>query len=158
VSQPNVPSNENHEPRASGPPALRVSDREREEVAEVLRKHAGEGRFDVAELDERLEVAYVARTRAELEPLTADLPPLAPPARPPTARRPSEWPRHVLAFVTVNLLLIGIWAASGEDYFWPIWPLLGWGFGLASHTSEAFLGRPVGPCSRRSRRAPHPAR
>lgn len=52
----------------------RVSDRERDEVAELLREAAGEGRLDLDELDERLEVAFRARTYAELVPLTRDLP------------------------------------------------------------------------------------
>jgi class 3 adenylate cyclase len=30
-------------------------------------------------------------------------------------------------------MLIGIWAASGGGYFWPIWPILGWGIGLGCH-------------------------
>jgi hypothetical protein len=149
MSQPTMPSDERSR--------LRVSDREREEVVEALRKHAGEGRLDVPELDQRLEAAYAARTQAELEPLTADLPPLTPARRPAGPRR-TEWRRHVLAFVAVNLLLVGIWAASGAGYFWPIWPLLGWGFALASHTSESFLGRPLGSCSHRSKRLPHLAR
>jgi hypothetical protein len=25
-------------------------------------------------------------------------------------------------------LLIAIWALSGAGYFWPVWPLVGWGF------------------------------
>ena len=32
-------------------------------------------------------------------------------------------------------MLIVIWAATGAGYFWPIWPILGWGLGL------------LGPCS-----------
>ena len=40
---------------------------------------------------------------------------------------------HLTFYSLVNLLLIGIWAASGAGYFWPIWPMLGWGMGLAAH-------------------------
>jgi hypothetical protein len=56
-----------------GPPALRASDVDRERVADVLRAAAGDGRLDLDELDERLHVAYGARTHDELVPLTADL-------------------------------------------------------------------------------------
>lgn len=56
------------------PERLRVSDKERHEVAEVLREAAGEGRITLDELDERLEATYAARTYADLAPLTADLP------------------------------------------------------------------------------------
>jgi len=53
---------------------MRVSDDDRHRVAEILREAAGEGRLELAELDERLEAAYAARTCADLAPLTADLP------------------------------------------------------------------------------------
>jgi len=53
---------------------LRISDADRHRVAELLREAAGEGRLDLEELDERLEATYVAKTYADLVPLTADLP------------------------------------------------------------------------------------
>lgn len=53
---------------------LRASDTDREQVAEVLRAAAAEGRIDLPELDERLGRVYAARTYAELEPLTRDIP------------------------------------------------------------------------------------
>jgi len=53
---------------------LRVGDKERHQVAEILRRAAGDGRIDLGELDERLEVAFSAKTYADLVPLTADLP------------------------------------------------------------------------------------
>jgi len=40
---------------------------------------------------------------------------------------------HLTLYVLVNVFLIGIWAASGGGYFWPVWPLLGWGIALAAH-------------------------
>lgn len=52
----------------------RVSDLEREEVADVLRESAGEGRLSYAELEERLETLYASKTYGELVELTADLP------------------------------------------------------------------------------------
>ena len=38
---------------------------------------------------------------------------------------------HVVIYVVVNAFLVLIWAASGAGYFWPLWPILGWGIGLA---------------------------
>jgi len=127
------------------PGDLRASDEERERVASTLREHAGHGRLEVAELEERLERAYSARTRSELVGLTRDLPALLSSPQAPAARsgQRRELRDHVIAFVLVNILLIGIWAASGADYFWPIWPLLGWGIGVASHASETLRGRPL---------------
>jgi hypothetical protein len=52
----------------------RASDAEREAVIARLREAAAEGRLTVEELADRIEAAYAARTHAELEPLTADLP------------------------------------------------------------------------------------
>ena len=37
---------------------------------------------------------------------------------------------HATVYVAVNLLLIAVWALTGRGYFWPIWPILGWGVGL----------------------------
>jgi hypothetical protein len=53
-----------------------------------------------------------------------------------------EFTAHLLAYVLVNALLISIWAMTGADFFWPIFPLLGWGIGLAFHGWETYSGEP----------------
>jgi hypothetical protein len=53
---------------------MRASDADRERVANVLREAAGDGRLTMDELDERLDAVYAAKTYAELEPITHDLP------------------------------------------------------------------------------------
>jgi hypothetical protein len=53
---------------------LRASHADRDQVVELLRVAAGDGRLFPEELDERLERALTARTYAELAALTADLP------------------------------------------------------------------------------------
>jgi len=53
---------------------LRASHADRDQVVELLRVAAGDGRLSAEELDDRLERALTARTYAELAPLTADLP------------------------------------------------------------------------------------
>ncbi len=55
-------------------PNLRASQAERDRVVDSLRRHAGEGRLDVEELEDRVERALTARTRGELAALEADLP------------------------------------------------------------------------------------
>jgi Domain of unknown function (DUF1707)/2TM domain len=112
---------------------LRVSDAERDRTATLLREHAGEGRLDLAELDERLERAYAARTRGDLAELTRDLP------RVPARQRPREKRGEVGAYLAVMALLVAIWALTGMGYFWPVWPALGWGFALLM--SSAACGR-----------------
>ena len=61
-------------PAAPEPRNLRASDADRERVANVLREAAGDGRLSMDELDERLDAVYAAKTYAELEPITNDLP------------------------------------------------------------------------------------
>jgi class 3 adenylate cyclase len=51
--------------------------------------------------------------------------------------------RHATAYVAVNLLLIGIWAITDRGYFWPIWPILGWGVGLGANYWAVFHRRPI---------------
>jgi hypothetical protein len=56
------------------PDELRASHEDRDQVVEVLRTAAGDGRLTAEELDQRLDAALTARTYAELAVLTADLP------------------------------------------------------------------------------------
>lgn len=113
---------------------IRASDAEREEAIDRLRAHAAEGRLDVEELEERIAAAYAARTRDELAPLFADLPEERP-RRAVTRRRRfgPEW----YPYFAVNLMLVAIWAGTGLGYFWPIWPILGWGVPLYLGTRGA---------------------
>jgi hypothetical protein len=104
---------------------LRIGDAERDAAAERLRGHAAAGRLTVEELDERLGRALAARTRADLAVVEHDLPR-------PRRRDPSLRP-HVTSYVLVMAGLVALWALSGFGYFWPIWPMLGWGIGVVSH-------------------------
>jgi hypothetical protein len=108
---------------------IRVSDAEREEVAARLRAAGADGRLLLGELEDRLERAFAARTRGELEPLTADLPAPARQARSPAV----PGTRSVRTYLAVMALLVAIWAVTGAEYFWPVWPALGWGMALAKH-------------------------
>jgi len=64
---------------------MRVSDSDRERAADLLREAAGHGRITMDELDERLEVAYTAKTYGDLAAVTRDLP--QPAQAPGTAQR-----------------------------------------------------------------------
>ena len=125
---------------ASPEPTLRASDAEREHHAELLREHAAQGRLTVDELDERLDRVYAARTLGELAPVVADLP--APPRRAsgPPAAAPAAVPRSPPTSPSTSMLIV-IWAATGAGYFWPIWPLLGWGVGLMAPCARAWPQR-----------------
>jgi hypothetical protein len=54
-----------------------------------------------------------------------------------------DFRNHVAIYVIVNLMLIGIWAVSDSSYFWPIWPILGWGIGLAINAWTVFFEKPI---------------
>jgi len=47
---------------------------------------------------------------------------------------------HTLAYVTVNLFLTAIWlfTTGGEVFYWPMFPLFGWGIGLAFHIWDTY--------------------
>jgi hypothetical protein len=46
---------------------------------------------------------------------------------------------HARSYVLVNVLLIVIWLVTTPGgYFWPFWPLLGWGIGLVAHAMATF--------------------
>lgn len=49
---------------------------------------------------------------------------------------------HLLAYVLVNAMLVVIWAMTGADFFWPVFPILGWGIGLALHGYTVYMYRP----------------
>ena len=50
---------------------------------------------------------------------------------------------HLMVYVLVNALLIIIWGVTGRGYFWPIWPIAGWGIGVGMHAWAAFFIKPI---------------
>jgi class 3 adenylate cyclase len=48
---------------------------------------------------------------------------------------------HVSVYIVVNVMLIAIWAVAGGGYFWPIWPILGWGIGVGCHAAPLIARR-----------------
>jgi hypothetical protein len=81
---------------------LRVSDAERNEVADKLSRHFSDGRLDQTEFKERLDAAMSAKTQGDLVGLFDDLPPLANEPPPPPSRRRRLVPFLVLlAFLAI---------------------------------------------------------
>jgi Domain of unknown function (DUF1707) len=124
-------------PAASGPPRLRASDAEREQIAQILRTAMTEGRLTLEEGEERLGAVYAARFRDELGPLTTDLPDggRRSPAESPQDRAAdrSYLSRHATVVVLIAAILTGAWALSGAQFFWPVIPLIFLSIGLARH-------------------------
>jgi hypothetical protein len=136
-----------------GDPRLRVSDADRDRTAELLREHHAVGRLTADEFAGRMESAFAARTRGELDQLLADLPaidlyrlpssgirPGASPART-RARERERWgldrpgegrlvPRQAAgwaAFATVSAVLVVVWVVLGVTtggVAWVPWFLL----------------------------------
>ena len=129
--------------------SLRASDADRQQFVEQLRQHHAEGRLTVEELTERTGRAYAARTLGDLDALATDLPPLTPsvppprmaaspgqpgpPGLPPRLRPPgperaaakANLLRSIMWYAILSAFLVVIWALSGRDSFWPVWPILG---------------------------------
>lgn len=128
--------------RVAADPAVRVGDPERERTAAFLGQAFTLGYLSMEEYETRLG-AFEAQTVGALNPLIADLPvdqirrrdPHRRAARQAAARRGVRI--HLVAYLAVSLLMIGIWLATamavGVWYFWPAWPILGWGIGIVSH-------------------------
>jgi Domain of unknown function (DUF1707) len=125
-------------------PEIRASDADRDRVAGALREHCAQGRIDVEELDERLDLVYRARTLGDLQRVTSDLPeedmyelPVPASRRSTPARRPSvgphrSWMRAGWAtYATVNLVCVVIWlltaVTAGAWYPWWVWVAGPWG-------------------------------
>ena len=70
-------------------PALRIADRDREHTIASLREHCVAGRLTLDELSGRIRSVYDARTQADLDTITQDLPALAPGTVPATVARAS---------------------------------------------------------------------
>lgn len=48
---------------------------------------------------------------------------------------------HLLVYVLVNAFLVIIWALSGwHGFFWPIFPIVGWGIGVALNAWDVYRG------------------
>jgi 2TM domain len=51
---------------------------------------------------------------------------------------------HLLAYVMVNLLLNALWFLTMPGgFYWPIFPMLGWGIGLAFNVWDVYAPAPT---------------
>jgi Domain of unknown function (DUF1707) len=112
---------------------MRISDADRAAAAERLRIAVDEGRLDLTEYDARLRSAYAATTYGELEPVTADLPPVTVPAvkKPAAAAKRDKWLNEWREWLGGAIIMIAIWGTtslvSGSlNAFWPAIPLGIW--------------------------------
>lgn len=41
---------------------------------------------------------------------------------------------HLVFYVLVNLIQVVVWwVFTPDQFFWPLWSIVGWGIGMASH-------------------------
>jgi class 3 adenylate cyclase len=119
-------------PRLELPP----SDADRARVIEALRRASPQLGFE--EVERRMNLALQAPTLGELLLLSWDLPPPDDVVAAPGKQRVSVWRSatfrvHAAAYSLTNGFLVGTWALTGHGFFWPFFPIAGWGIGLGMH-------------------------
>ena len=45
---------------------------------------------------------------------------------------------HLLAYVSVNLFLVGLWYLTSSGFFWPAIVMLGWGIGVVMNVWDVY--------------------
>jgi hypothetical protein len=128
------------EPRSPQPlPAdlLRVGDAERQQAVTALGEHYAAGRLDQDEYDTRIQTAYAAKTRVDLQGLFGDLPEPAPFRRPgqhPAGRAAPGWdagrdardrPRRRMGAPVIPVIMaVAIFLGVSLLVHFPVVPLL----------------------------------
>jgi hypothetical protein len=110
---------------------MRVSDAERNKVQDQLKRAHDAGQLDLNEFDDRIQSVWAARTRGQLEKVTADLPnlpvPRAPGARAPAfTDTPGGIAMRVLTIIwasltVVNLAVWGMISLTTAHLLYPWW-------------------------------------
>ncbi|MGH3500893.1 MAG: DUF1707 SHOCT-like domain-containing protein [Nocardioidaceae bacterium] len=136
------------DPRNPQDARLRASDGDRDVVHALLSEAYADGRLDKAEYDQRAEAVWDAKLLGDLVPVVSDLVPADVPTSARLLNQPEieakanrKWRRDLRhrsrTFASVSLLTSGIWGATAvasQDvyFFWPVFPIVGTGIGLAS--------------------------
>ena len=58
-------------------------------------------------------------------------------------RKKRDFRAHVFIYLAVNAMLVVIWAVTGSGFFWPIFPILGWGVGVAANAWDVYGRKPI---------------
>jgi 2TM domain len=58
-------------------------------------------------------------------------------------KKKRDFQTHVLIYIVVNAFLVVIWAVTSGGYFWPIFPILGWGIGVAANAWDVYGRKPI---------------
>jgi hypothetical protein len=131
---------------------LRVSDAERQAVADLLREQTTAGRLTLSEFEARLDEAFKAQNGHQLQAALRELPVTAPAigggAAPATAdgvtddelrsRYHRRLRNELSGFVVPNFICNLIWVLGDAGYWWPGWVLLGTGAGIVGTVVRGF--------------------
>jgi len=141
-------------PTTTAPTAtsVRAGDHDRERTANQLGQALSQGYLAMDEYETRLQATFAAHTTAELRQLLTDLPLTqlrrSDPQRQAARRRAARLGVriHLGAYSAMVVIVLTVWLAvgltAGGWYFWPVWPILGAGIGLASHAIPVRLAVP----------------
>lgn len=55
-------------------------------------------------------------------------------------KKKRDFAAHVLAYTLVNGFLVIIWAVTSAGFFWPVFPIAGWGIGLVMNAWDVWRG------------------
>ena len=47
---------------------------------------------------------------------------------------------HLIVYVMVNTFIVVIWAMTSKGFFWPIFPMVGWGIGVVMNAWDVWWG------------------
>jgi hypothetical protein len=47
---------------------------------------------------------------------------------------------HLMVYLAVNAMLVFIWAFTSQGFFWPIFPIVGWGIGVVINGYIVYRG------------------
>lgn len=58
-------------------------------------------------------------------------------------KKKRDFQGHLMAYVMVNAFIVVIWMATSGGFFWPVFPIIGWGIGLIFHAWDVYGGEPT---------------
>jgi hypothetical protein len=53
-------------------------------------------------------------------------------------KKKADFRTHLLVYLVVNGALVVIWAMTGAAFFWPVFPIVGWGIGVIFHANDVY--------------------
>lgn len=58
-------------------------------------------------------------------------------------KKKRDFKTHLVIYFVVNAFLVVIWAVTSAGFFWPIFPILGWGIGVVANAWDVYGRKPI---------------